>query len=156
MFRALLVSPAIAGSPCAVAQEAGRTMALEVSAPFGSQGEQIRSQLADGKTYSEISPERQADVRLALDRIEAALGQSGSPGELRAQQRADLTNDEEAVNAILSAAREDSRLVCKREKPVGSNLPTIQCSTVAQRRKARQQSDSASQTREGTMRHLSN
>ncbi|MBS9727203.1 hypothetical protein, partial [Stutzerimonas stutzeri] len=47
---------------------------------------------------------------------------------------------QEVHNTILTRARADSRMVCRRERSTGSNMPQSVCMTVAQRRKAQEDS----------------
>lgn len=68
-----------------------------------------------------------------------ALGDGGIQS-MSQERRVAVFNDQELVNGLLTRAREDSRLVCRREKTVGSNLPVSVCHTVAERR--RQSDDS--------------
>ncbi len=156
MFKVLAVAFAIVVSPSAFAQEQATAPALDISASFAEQHERIRADLADGKTYSEIAPEKRTEVQRTLGRIQTTLGEAGSVSELSAQQRADLMNDQELVNTILTLAREDSRLVCSRDKLVGSHRSTTQCATVAQRRNLREQSQNDLQRGQRTMLRPSN
>ena len=55
---------------------------------------------------------------------------------LNAQQKADVFNDQERINTLLTKALEDSRLVCRRERKVGSHRMITECMTVAERRQA--------------------
>ncbi|MEL5920715.1 hypothetical protein AAGG60_21830, partial [Stenotrophomonas maltophilia] len=50
-------------------------------------------------------------------------------------------NDQQVVNTGLTQAREDSRLICQREKPIGSNRTTTQCRTVAERARPKQRAN---------------
>jgi hypothetical protein len=156
MFKELAVALAIVVTPSVFAQGQESALALDVSASFVEQRERIRAEFADGETYSEIAREQQAEVQRALGRIESTLGEAGSVSELTPQERADLMNDQEMVNTILTLAREDSRLVCKRETKVGSHRTTTECATVAQRRKTREQSQSELQRGQRTMLRPSN
>ncbi|HUH90339.1 MAG TPA: hypothetical protein VLZ76_06750, partial [Lysobacter sp.] len=42
------------------------------------------------------------------------------------------------LNQILARAADDSRLVCRRERPTGSKMPVNLCKTVAERRRVRE------------------
>lgn len=156
MFKAFLVMLTIAASPSALAAEEGASAELDISASFAEQHERIRAELADGETFSEITPQQRDDVQAALGRIETTLGKATTVAELTAQDRVDLLNDQEVVNTILTLAREDSRLICKREKKVGSHRATTQCFTVAERRKTREQSQGELQRGQRTMLRTSN
>ena len=54
-----------------------------------------------------------------------------------------LINDQEVINPIMTRAHPDSRMVCRRERTTGSNMPQSVCLTVAQRRKAQEDSRKA-------------
>lgn len=109
--------------------------AVEVREQIGK----IHTDLADGKTYSEIKPEQREKVIAALGRISGAVDR-GNGKTLSPTDQVSAFNDQEIVNAVLTAAKEDSRLICKRQKTVGSNMVAPQCMTVAQRRLAHEQS----------------
>lgn len=117
--------------------------AVDVTASFAGQYKAIEADLADGQTYREISPKDREAVRGALQRISTALARAGSVEALSATDKAAVFNDQEMANNLLTRAGADSLLVCKREKQVGSHRTTTQCSTVAERRRAHEQSEKA-------------
>src|SRR5690606_25965985 len=109
---------------------------------FEEQRGQVYTDLADGETYSEISAEDRVAVVKALDTMESLLG--GRPvNALTEAEKVELMNAQSLVNTKLTAASEDSRLVCRREMAVGSRLQRSQCMTVAQRRRQREASQEA-------------
>ena len=117
---------------------------LNVSSPFEQQREKILIDLSDSETYAEISEKDRAEVRNALTRISDALRQAGgSVDQLSADSKTKVFNDQELINTILTSAREDSRMVCTREKKVGSHRTTSICKTVAERRRDMEESQGA-------------
>ncbi len=120
------------------AQAADGDTVFERGKPLIAQIERIELQLNDGETYSELKPEFRSEVRETLARLrgitERYPDQASVPEEVKVAQ----FNDQARVNTILTQAREDSRMVCKREKSTGSNRTTTQCMTVAQRERAKQ------------------
>ncbi|GGK07859.1 hypothetical protein [Luteimonas terricola] len=109
---------------------------------FEEQRGQVQADLADGETYSEISQADRAAVIEALGKMESLLG--GRPvSALTEAEKVQLMNAQSLVNTRLTAASEDSRLVCRREAAVGSRLQRSQCLTVAQRRRQREESQEA-------------
>lgn len=103
---------------------------------------QINQDMNDGETYAEISPENRSRVREALGRIQGALEKSnGRPLTPEAENQA--FNDQEIVNTLLTQAKEDSRVVCERERQMGSNRVTSKCMTVAERARLREQAQKA-------------
>lgn len=114
--------------------------AIDLNASFAQQKAQIERELGDGETYVEISSKDRATVRDALERIASKLDKAGGVEGLSGQQKADVFNDQEKVNTILTKASEDSRQVCSREKKVGSHRTTTQCTTVGQKRRDSEES----------------
>jgi hypothetical protein len=111
------------------------------SASFEAQRAAIVEALGDGKTYSEISAEDRNRVTAALDRMSGLLQGVQNVDQLSENNRVEVFNEQETVNTVLTQAREDSRLVCSREKKVGSNRTTSSCMTVAERRRAREDTE---------------
>jgi len=117
--------------------------ALDVAASFSEQVAVIEKNLADGETYSEITQKDRETVRAALQRISNALANAGSVENLSDAEKAKVFNDQETANNILTQAGEDSRVICNREKKVGSHRTTTQCMTVGARRRAADESQKA-------------
>lgn len=140
MFRLAFISLllALAGGPALAATT--RASVDVAGGAFAEQRKAIEADLADGETYSEISTEDRATVNQALDRIAGLFQAYGSVERLSWEDRTQMFNDQEQINNILTKAGEDSRLVCRREKKVGSHRVTTQCSTVANRRRAMEDS----------------
>lgn len=132
-------------------QAAPKDELFEGGKPLAQQLPRIEAQLNDGETYSELKLEDRSRVREALGRMRGALERFPDEGSLSASTKAELYNDQEVVNTILTQAREDSRLICRREKPIGSNRSVTQCTTVAERarQKERAQRDLGTAQRVG-------
>ncbi|WP_267473083.1 hypothetical protein [Stenotrophomonas rhizophila] len=110
----------------------------EVFVPGKSLSEQIariETELNDGETYAELKLEQRSQVREALGRMRGTLEQHPNQATLPDAAKTELYNDQQVVNTVLTQAREDSRLICRREKAIGSNMATTQCMTVAQRQR---------------------
>ena len=122
---------------------------LDLSGSFQVQRDAIVAALGDGKTYSEISSGDRQKVTVALDRISSLLGGAGSVEQLSEAAKVEVFNQQELVNTVLTQAHEDSRLVCTREKKVGSHRTTNNCMTVAERRRAREESENALRNNSG-------
>lgn len=136
----LLAIPAAQAAMVSASGGSDSPQRLNVSGSFEEQKEKILIDLADGKTYSEISQQDRRDVRDALNRIGDSLQRTNGVDQLSAADKVKVFNDQELVNTILTRAGEDSREVCTREKRVGSHRATTQCYTVAERRRMREES----------------
>ncbi|WP_282265785.1 hypothetical protein [Stenotrophomonas sp. PS02298] len=116
---------------------AQRDTAIDVHQPFAEQRQKILDDLR-GEKYSEISSQNKDSVLNALERIGHNAGNNGEKlSELPESSRVAVFNDQSLINSILSDAGEDSRLICRREKAVGSRLADNHCMTVAERRRQR-------------------
>lgn len=110
---------------------------LDVTQSFEAQRKLLVQALNDGETYSEISPADLQTVNTSLARMSQLLDGVQDVAQLRGAARVELFNEQEQINTLLTRAHDDSRMICRREKPTGSNRPTNTCMTVAQRRRAR-------------------
>lgn len=106
-------------------------------ANFPAQREAIIKGLR-GKTYAELSAEDREAVVAALSRIEDRLEGISRIEDMDKRDQTALFNDQELVNNLLTEAAADSRLICRREKFVGSHRTTNICLTVAERRRLAQ------------------
>ncbi|MEN5042085.1 hypothetical protein ABE424_17990 [Stenotrophomonas sp. TWI1149] len=116
---------------------------FEPGKPLAEQITKIEADLSDGETYSEITLDQRSRVREALGRMRGIVERNGSEASLSAANRSELFNDQHVVHTVLTQAREDSRLICRRERVVGSNMPQTQCMTVAQRERVKNTSQSS-------------
>lgn len=94
----------------------------------------------DSDLYREISDESKAQVVQALDRMQQRLDGVTSIDQLSEADKVAVFNDQELVNTLLTNAAADSRLICKREKTLGSNMRSNSCLTVAERRRRQEES----------------
>lgn len=101
--------------------------------PLAEQLQRIDVELNDGKTFSELKLDDRSRVREAMGRMRVTLERYPGESSIPSAAKADLFNDQQIVNTVLTQAREDSRLICRREKATGSNFAVTQCLTLAQR-----------------------
>lgn len=100
---------------------------------FEEQRGDLVEEITRGERYREIGNENQEKVLAALDEMGQVLANVTSLDQLTDDQRATVFNNQELVNEILTRAAKDSRLICKRETPVGSHRQITICKSVAQR-----------------------
>ena len=122
------------------AGDSAPSLATSDYAGFQAQSTVIRRDLNQGKIYSELDQRQRDEVFAALDRIQAVLEAKGNIAALSEDAKLRVFNDQELVNAMLTKRREDSRLLCSRETPVGSHRPVTSCETIAERRRNRDRS----------------
>lgn len=73
-------------------------------------------------------------IRSEQKRIRAIVEGRSSLDTLTREQRLQLVNAQERINAAMRGTRdaEEARLVCRRGRPTGSQVTRLRCSTVAQ------------------------
>ncbi|HEU4774056.1 MAG TPA: hypothetical protein VFS82_05990 [Lysobacter sp.] len=130
LVLAFVATPAIAAT--AIAVDVAKT------ADFGAKRAAIEQALADDETFAEITPEARSRAQALMSEMDALIGRTGSVDTLPPVQQVEVFNRQEELNQILAQAAGDSRLVCRRERPTGSKMPTNSCKTVAERRRVRE------------------
>ena len=137
MIRATLFAVLLVSASAAWANQESSKVAL-AEGDFAAQRAQIEQDLADGKTYAEITREDRAKVRESLERITGALEGIESIDALSDEAKARVFNAQEEINQILTMAEADSRVVCSSESKTGSRRKITTCETVAQRNARRE------------------
>ena len=97
--------------------------------------------MLEHEDYSEIGTEGRGQVHQALASIRRTMGNRTELDQLNPNERIEVLNQQEVINTTMNRAHADSRMVCERYKPIGSNRPTRVCQTVADRRRAREASE---------------
>ena len=138
MFKLFVLALTLAAAPLALAKNPEPASVAVDNGGFAEQRAVIEKDLADGKTYIEIPPADRAKVRESLDRISGLLEGGKSPEALTADQKVHLYNTQEVINTLLTQAGADSRTVCSREAPTGSQRKVTTCITVAERTRRRE------------------
>lgn len=105
---------------------------------FQEQRYELVRELKVGDTYTEISDQDRGRVLAALDTLGGKLGNVSSVDQLEANEKVVVYNLQSEINQILTSAAEESREVCSRHKPVGTNFPQTICKTVAEWRRIRE------------------
>ena len=103
-----------------------------------AQQARVQKEFAAGGEYAEIGPEQQRVALELFRRMGRLVDADGRAVALAPERKVELFNLQEELNTILQQAAEDSRLVCRRERHVGSNMPVNTCATVAERRRLRE------------------
>lgn len=100
---------------------------------FGIQQQLILKTINNDSKYSEMTPADRATIEAALFEISETLegGKNVASLDPQSKQKVDLHQDE--VNRLLAKAFRDSRLVCTKEAPIGSNMLKRVCKTAAAR-----------------------
>jgi hypothetical protein len=99
--------------------------------------ETIRAEIQPGGRWELVPKRDRPDLEKRLGEMQDLLQGHASIDELTEDEKVQLLNAQEHVNAILTE-HDGERLICKRETPTGSHRPQVNCKTVAQRRRESQ------------------
>lgn len=97
----------------------------------------LRKEMTPTGRFSQISAEERARVEENLDVITRLFEEKGELSAMGDSSRIKLINAQEEANAILTR-NDDDRLICKMQRPTGSNFKQKQCMTVRQAREIRE------------------
>lgn len=130
LFRATVLGLALTAASSAFANS-GTPLDLEA---VRTQQTQIRADVeAKRGRYKNMPAATRSELLAKQDAVARTIGTAATSVELTEQQRIEVFNALESIEAIVNKA-EDDRMVCRRIKPVGSNRPETVCHTVAQLR----------------------
>lgn len=100
----------------------------------------IRSEILSGAgPYQQLDPKSRDAILQHQERLTALLRNVDRTTDLPERRQIDVFNTLEAISALINRDP-DGRMVCWRERPVGSNRTQTACMTVAQMRAEREAS----------------
>lgn len=99
---------------------------------FQTVSEWVRKQMDAGGRYAETNGEERRVVNARLDEMTKMFEQKASVDQMTVDEKKKLLVDQEEINSILGK-RDGERLICKSERPIGSNLPVKTCQTASER-----------------------
>lgn len=105
---------------------------ISLDARFDAVRAEIVRELERGDLYREISSAEQTSLFDQLTQLDALI-KTGQMADPAVRQSAESL--QASINALLARVAADSKLVCRRERGLGSNIPTRVCMTVAARRR---------------------
>lgn len=99
----------------------------------------VHQQMAPGGRYEFIDSSERRDIDAKFGDMKALFDKYSTVEQMSADSKMQLFEDQETINAILTR-RDDKRLVCKSERPIGSLLPKRTCRTYGDIERDRQKS----------------
>lgn len=110
---------------------------------------ELRADIKAGKQT--FAPEPEQTLLEAQDEIFAIAKDNPTDADLSEAEWVKVFNAQEQINQIVKASAADERVVCRRERPTGSNRMRSVCHTVAEWRSMQaSQSDLQRMSREGS------
>lgn len=90
----------------------------------------LRADIASGKQT--FAPDNQKTLLKAQDELFAIAADNPADAHLNEDEWVKVYNAQEQINQIVKASAADERVVCRRERPTGSNRKRSVCMTVAE------------------------
>jgi len=125
----LLLAACAAASPC-IAKESSNELSVQPDnkAAFTQISADVRNQMRPGGHYESLRPKERVQVDQGLNEMAALFDKYPTVESMNLQAKLDLFNAQEKVNSVLSLGDRD-RMVCKKQVPLGSHIPVVQCHT---------------------------
>ena len=120
------------------AEEESATLKVATPSEFSQSRALIERAVRESDQYRDLQEQDRRQLFKALERMDKTLSAVSSVQELDDRTRTQMYNDQELINNVLTQARDDSRMICKREMKVGSHRITNICITAGERRRRRE------------------
>jgi hypothetical protein len=98
----------------------------------------VRGEMKAGGRYEFVKPDERQTIETKLDEMQTLFKSSGSVEQMHQDEKVQLFNAQELVNAILTK-RDSDRVICVNRAPVGSHIPKTTCHTYGQEEEARRE-----------------
>jgi hypothetical protein len=88
----------------------------------------VQKGMLPGGRFEYVENKEHDTVNMRLADMQALFDKHGTVAQMEMNTKVQLFNDQEAVNAILTH-RDNERLVCNHDAPLGSHIPRTVCQT---------------------------
>lgn len=131
MLLIVLVVAAFGASSPKAAEKAEPAVKADTKEAFVAVASKTREQMQQGGRFSRVTEAEKSKVEARLDEMGKLFDQRESVAQMSDDEKTLLFNAQEEVNSILMK-KDDDRLICKNELPIGSHLPVKTCRTVGE------------------------
>ena len=131
LFLSLMATLAVAGPSFANEKYNEPSVKADNKEAFSEIATTVRKEMDGGGRFEYLKPQERTQVDQGLDQMTALFDKYGSVSAMNEQAKIELFNTQEKVNSVLTL-RDRDRVICKKEAPVGSHIPIVQCHTYGQ------------------------
>lgn len=107
-------------------------------ADFEAVATAVRQQIAPGGRWEFTNKMEKEDIDRRLDEMQSLFDKYSTTDQMNDVTKTELFNDQEAINGILTK-RDDNRVVCSYEQPLGSLIPQKVCRSYGDMERQRQE-----------------
>ncbi|MEO5560709.1 MAG: hypothetical protein ABIO49_12420 [Dokdonella sp.] len=105
---------------------------------FEQKAAMVHTEMEAGGRYEFVKPDERKTLDVKFTEMEELLKQNGSVQNMKQNQKVQLFNAQEVINAILTK-RDSDRVICENFVPIGSHIPKTKCHTYGQAEEARRE-----------------
>jgi hypothetical protein len=146
-FAVIVFSAAIFASPLFAKDNVQPAINASSKDAFATVSTWVRKQMDEGGRYAQVKADERSRVNARLDDMDRLFQKRGDVAQMNDTEKLEMFNNQQEVNAIL-AKRDNDRLICKYEAPIGSHIPVKTCRTAGEiEERRRQDSDFVRQHR---------
>jgi uncharacterized protein YlbG (UPF0298 family) len=127
-YMAGLLLAATAFSPCTAFANAEAAIKADTRADFDAVVAIVKNEMVPGGRYEFVSGGERHTIDSNLAEMQSLFDRFGTVAAMDKDTKFKLYVDQENVNAILTH-RDDRRMVCVSERPIGSLIPKRVCRT---------------------------
>lgn len=106
------------------------------AAEFSAVATSVHKEMLPGGRFEFVDSKEHDTVNTRLADMQALFDKHGTVAQMEMNTKVQLFNDQEAVNAILTH-RDDQRMVCVHDAPLGSHIPRTVCHTYGEMERQR-------------------
>lgn len=123
------------GAACA--SKAQPVVKADTKADFSAVVAAVKKEMVPGGRYEFVSSSERQTIDASLGEMQSLFDRFETVAAMDKDAKFQLYVDQENVNSILTH-RDDRRLICKSERPIGSLLPKRTCRTYGEVERGRQ------------------
>lgn len=110
----------------------------------------VRKEMAPGGRYSYVTAAESTTINAKFEEMSRLYAKTPDIAQMAEADKTQMFNDQEQINSILGK-RDNDRLICKNEIPVGSHIPVKTCETAGAIEARRRNDNDYLQRRQATM-----
>ncbi len=123
-----LVVAMLFAMPLSAKEKAEPAVNASTKDSFDAVSSWVRTQMTSGGRYSYVTAAERTTVNAKLDAMAGLFAKTPDTAQMTDAEKTQMFNDQGEINGILGK-RDNDRLVCKNEIPVGSHIPVKTCET---------------------------
>ncbi len=123
-----LVIAMLFAMPLSAAEKAEPAVNANTKDSFDAVSTWVRKEMTPGGRYSYVTAAERNTINAKFEEMSGLYAKTPDIAQMTDAEKTQMFNDQGEINGILGK-RDNDRLVCKKEIPVGSHIPIKTCET---------------------------